>query len=95
LVLVVAAYALERNAPAELRSADVLRLPGIGLGIAGLALLFGATGYFKWIGTNVNPAGRALKLATGGIYQYTRNPMYVGGCLMFAGLGLAIPSVWL
>lgn len=95
LALVTAAFVLERAVPVELRWAHALKWPGIVMAVVGLTLLLGATGYFKVLGTNVNPAGRALKLATGGFYRYTRNPMYLGGCLLFAGLGLALPSVWL
>lgn len=89
------AYALEKLAPVDMRWASALRLPGIAVAIAGLAIALAGAGFFKLIGTNINPAGQALKLATGCIYRYTRNPMYLGALVLFTGLGLAIPSVWL
>jgi protein-S-isoprenylcysteine O-methyltransferase Ste14 len=45
-------------------------------------------------GTNVHPWKPSLHLATAGIFQYVRNPMYVGLMVMVGGLGLAFASDW-
>ena len=37
----------------------------------------------------------SLALATGGIYRWLRNPMYVGSALMLAGIGIALGSEWM
>jgi protein-S-isoprenylcysteine O-methyltransferase Ste14 len=34
------------------------------------------------------------ELATGGIYSYTRNPLYLGSILIAAGFAIAARSVW-
>ena len=52
-------------------------------------------GMFRSIGTAVNPTLPASKLAQGGIYAWTRNPMYVGFSLGAFGLSLAFSSAWL
>lgn len=49
---------------------------------------------FRRVGTNVPPWKPALALATGGVYRWLRNPMYVGAGLMVAGFGIAIGSEW-
>jgi protein-S-isoprenylcysteine O-methyltransferase Ste14 len=61
---------------------------------AGVAL--GLTGFrvFSRVGTNANPWLPAVHLATGGIYQWVRNPMYVGFALLVAGIGIALASTW-
>ncbi len=61
-----------------------------GAGVALAALL-----NFRAIGTTFDPTGPADALATGGIYRVTRNPMYLGAVLAFAGLGIVTGWTWL
>jgi len=68
---------------------------GWGLAAAGVAVAIAGVVQFKVIGTPVDPTGKAQALATGGIYSLTRNPMYLGAVVMFAGLALALKSVGL
>lgn len=80
--------------------ASVLNWPArIGFGVAlllgGAALAVAGEHAFKQVGTNVRPWRPALALATGGIYGYLRNPMYVGLILMLAGLAVLFASDWL
>ena len=63
--------------------------------LAGLAIAVAGVLHFRRIRTPVDPTSRATSMATGGIYAWTRNPMYLGTILAFAGLGLAWPSTWL
>ncbi|MBT8140504.1 MAG: isoprenylcysteine carboxylmethyltransferase family protein [Gammaproteobacteria bacterium] len=46
--------------------------------------------------TTVNPLApdKATSLVSGGVFQYTRNPMYVGLAILLAGIGLALGN-WL
>jgi len=61
---------------------------------AGGALVYLAEHQFRGVGTNVPPWKPSLKLATSGIYQWVRNPMYVGVGLMVAGVAIALGSDW-
>jgi protein-S-isoprenylcysteine O-methyltransferase Ste14 len=61
---------------------------GAGIGLAGILR-------FRAVGTSFDPTAPAAALATGGIYRYTRNPMYLGALVGFAGLGLALHWTWL
>lgn len=49
------------------------------LGTAGVAIAIIAMGYFRRAGTTVNPVepDKASQLITGGVYQLSRNPMYL------------------
>jgi len=65
-----------------------------------LVLVAGAVGLagmgaFRRAGTTVDPLDprRASALVTGGIFHYTRNPMYVGVVLALAGWGLRLGDV--
>jgi protein-S-isoprenylcysteine O-methyltransferase Ste14 len=67
---------------------------GLLLVAAGVALAFKGMQRFRESGTNIDPMQPALTLVTSGIYQYVRNPMYVGFGLIVAGLGIALASDW-
>ena len=63
---------------------------GIGLGIIGLSSGIMGVMQFKKAQTTPNPKeiDKATSLVTSGIYQYTRNPMYLGLVLMLLGWAL-------
>jgi protein-S-isoprenylcysteine O-methyltransferase Ste14 len=60
---------------------------------AALGMGLGAIRLFGNAGTHVEPWKPATALVTGGIYAYTRNPMYLGLALMHVGLSLIFDSV--
>jgi protein-S-isoprenylcysteine O-methyltransferase Ste14 len=76
------------NWPARIGIGAVLLLPGA-------ALVVVAERVFHRVGTNVPPWRPALALATGGIYAYMRNPMYVGAIVILAGIAAALASDWM
>ncbi|MFZ2844791.1 methyltransferase family protein [Psychrobacter sp.] len=63
---------------------------GIGLGIIGLSSGIMGVMQFKKAQTTPNPQAleKASSLVTSGIYQYTRNPMYLGLTLILLGWAL-------
>jgi protein-S-isoprenylcysteine O-methyltransferase Ste14 len=67
---------------------------GAVLAAAGLAVGFAGFRVFGRAGTNANPWLPAVHLATDGIFQWVRNPMYVGFALLVAGVGIALASTW-
>jgi protein-S-isoprenylcysteine O-methyltransferase Ste14 len=70
----------------------------LGLGallvLGGLALMQTAKRAFQHLGTEVKPWLPSTRIAASGPYRYMRNPMYVGGVLIIAGLALALGSDW-
>lgn len=90
------AWIMEKLVPVSMMMTEFsVRAAGWVVVAVGLAVAVAGIGYFQSIGTTVNPAGRASKLATGGIYAWTRNPMYLGTIIAFFGLALALGSAWL
>ena len=65
------------------------------IGAAGFAFMVAAHEKFKRIGTNVPTNLPATTFVVQGAYNYSRNPMYVGGSVFFLGIGLAIGSLWM
>lgn len=62
---------------------------GVLLFVGGLWLSIAGKLEFERAGTNVVPTQPALKLVTSGPYRFTRNPMYLGFLIAFAGFVLA------
>ena len=68
---------------------------GVILIAAGAALGLSAIRIFRAAGTHVEPWKPSLALATGGIFNWLRNPMYVGVTLILAGLAVLLASDWM
>ena len=62
------------------------------MGVGGLFALNGAREFNK-VGTNINPFQPALKLVTSGVYNYTRNPMYLGMVLFMLGFSIMLAGL--
>ena len=60
--------------------------------IGGLLLDGIAAGTFRRLGTPPEPWKPTTALATGGLYKYSRNPIYVGFAVTYAGFALAMDS---
>src|SRR6476469_7470694 len=56
--------------------------------VAGAAMMLAAAGLFRRLGTNVPPSQPTTLIATTGPYRWTRNPMYLGMALIYAGLSI-------
>ncbi|HET9716709.1 MAG TPA: isoprenylcysteine carboxylmethyltransferase family protein [Pseudolabrys sp.] len=68
---------------------------GIIVAASGLALLVPAMRSFRYAGTNPEPWKPSISLVTVGIFAWMRNPMYVGGILLLAGLAVLLASDWI
>jgi protein-S-isoprenylcysteine O-methyltransferase Ste14 len=50
---------------------------------------------FRSAGTNPEPWKPSTALVTDGVFGWLRNPMYVGGTLLLAGLAILLASDWM
>ncbi|MNJ28954.1 hypothetical protein D3C77_235100 [compost metagenome] len=60
--------------------------------IGGLLLDGIAAGSFRRLGTPPEPWKPTTALATGGLYRFSRNPIYVGFAVTYAGFAVAMDS---
>jgi protein-S-isoprenylcysteine O-methyltransferase Ste14 len=67
-------------------------LSGI-LVLVGFLVMFAGAGLFLRRGTAIIPFKPATHLVTSGIYGWTRNPMYLGMALTYAGLAVLLNSL--
>ena len=98
LAILVLAIALQWLAPLNLLAevASTSRIvAGTVVALAGALVVVSGQRALARRGTNVNPSLPTLALATGGVYRFTRNPMYVGGMTALAGIALIFALDWL
>jgi protein-S-isoprenylcysteine O-methyltransferase Ste14 len=69
---------------------------GIGWAFIGTGVTVGylALRSFSGAGTPFDPTARAERLVTFGLYNRTRNPMYLAALVAFFGMALATGNVW-
>jgi protein-S-isoprenylcysteine O-methyltransferase Ste14 len=68
-------------------------LLAVPLFVAGVALIVVALGLFRRAGTRPEPWQPSSTLVADGIYRFTRNPMYLGMALTYAGLAFGLDSL--
>lgn len=66
---------------------------GIALIVVGVSIAVTAAGLFWRAGTPVIPFEKSTALVTGGLFQFTRNPMYLGMIVLLLGAGVIFGSV--
>jgi protein-S-isoprenylcysteine O-methyltransferase Ste14 len=71
----------------------------IGLEVAtallGVTLIAGAVGLFRRTEQDLKPWTSTPEIISTGIYQFTRNPMYVGTALMQTSIGIGLKNGWI
>lgn len=60
--------------------------------VAGAAIMLTAIGLFRRADTNTAPWKTATSFVTDGVYRWTRNPMYLGMALIYAGIALILDA---
>lgn len=97
--VVVLGLLLDWLAPAYLLSlmlsvTERIMFPIVLIG-AGAAMGYSAIKAFRMAGTRIEPWQPSTALVKEGVFAWMRNPMYVGGALILAGLSIALVSDWM
>jgi len=91
LLSVFAKHAWPLNLDSE--SLSTLRHIGLAVTFVGVATLVWAYGSMARAKTTIDPRVHSSRIVTSGIYAYSRNPIYLGWCVLLAGRGLMNASV--
>lgn len=86
----IAIFACNTYFPGPRFSGPAAQLFGGALIVIGLCLLVFANGRFSRAGTGVIPFRNVSALVTDGIYNYTRNPMYLGMAAILFGTAITV-----
>lgn len=94
---VVVGAALQILYPLSIPFADVgpvAAVFGAALGLIGLVFVALARREFARSGQPTDPGKPTSRLVTTGVFTVSRNPLYLGGVLLLAGIGLAFNLIW-
>ncbi len=102
----VLAWFISNEVPAPVKIAEsVTTFLAIILGVVGLAVIISAMLEFYRAKTTINPTqpSNTSSLVTGGIYRFTRNPMYLALFLFLTGwvmhlgniIGMVVPFIFI
>lgn len=58
--------------------------------VAGAVVMLLAAGLFRRLGTRILPSRPTTLIATTGPYRWSRNPMYLGMALVYAGIAIGL-----
>ncbi|MEQ9463923.1 MAG: isoprenylcysteine carboxylmethyltransferase family protein [Haliea sp.] len=87
---ILAIFALNEFYPGVRFTSLASQLLGGVILVVGLALLVVAGGLFKRAGTDLIPFRNVSALVTGGVYRFTRNPMYLGMAAILLGVAVTV-----
>jgi protein-S-isoprenylcysteine O-methyltransferase Ste14 len=90
LILLIAMVALRILAPGPMVMSYPYNLAGVLVAALGLGLTLSGAGLFARIGTNIKTFNEPGTLVTGGLFRWTRNPMYLGFVLLLTGTATAL-----
>jgi len=71
-----------------------VRVVGVTLAVASIALAVWGSKTMRRAGTNVMPTKPALTIVTDGPFRFSRNPLYLANVIFYTGLSLAFNAVW-
>lgn len=67
---------------------------GLGIAVIGIGIAWKAVVQFTDAGTSVPLDEPTDALVTDGLYNWSRNPIYIGLCVLYVGLSIALTTVW-
>jgi len=89
----VLGFVLDWLHPVPLFPPTVARLLGVILFVLSVALAFWAQRELRRAGTNISPNQPTLALVTAGPYRRTRNPLYLAGLGVYAGVACLVNGI--
>ncbi len=95
LVLLLAAVGIEYLVPTTLGIPRPVGVAGLALVLFGIAVAILVNAEFKRRNTHIEPWKPTTEIVTTGFYRFSRNPIYLGFCLMDVGLGMYFDSLWM
>lgn len=95
IIIAIVMYSISKTMPSLQFSFNGSTLIAVGLIVLGLCIGMMGIAQFRKVQTTPNPQAldRVSSLVTSGIYQYSRNPMYLGLVLALLGWGFYLSHV--
>jgi len=93
LIAIIAMLVLNSLLPVAKIIPTLWNLCGLVFLVSGITLNLIADRAFQQVGTTVKPYQESSNLVTGGVFQISRNPMYLGMVLMLIGIAVLLRSL--
>lgn len=95
LAVIGAAWGIDGILPIPVAAGDGLRWTGLAL--VALAFLLALVSLLQFFAakTHVEPWRPTSSIIRGGVFRYSRNPIYLAFCIAAFGAGLALNSWWI
>jgi protein-S-isoprenylcysteine O-methyltransferase Ste14 len=90
----LAVYFLNRFVSLSFTFPKILVWVGYALILVGLGLAFSAVSRFVRARTTLDPHGSVSDIVTNGVYNFSRNPIYLGFVCLLIGFPLIFGSYW-
>jgi protein-S-isoprenylcysteine O-methyltransferase Ste14 len=94
VIHIVVAYVLGQLIPLPFAVSPLVENIGFAFVVMGFLLGVGALLEFRRAHTTLDPHGNVSEIVTGGIYRFSRNPIYLGFALMILGIPLNSGIYW-
>jgi protein-S-isoprenylcysteine O-methyltransferase Ste14 len=95
LILLLVACGVQYFWPVGIGSSSGLKYIGVGIGLLGIGITIRISRSFKRAEIHIEPWKPTTKIISTGMYAYSRNPIYVGFCLVPIGVGVFLNSFWI
>jgi protein-S-isoprenylcysteine O-methyltransferase Ste14 len=95
LLAIAAGFVVDYLYPVSLGVPAALQIIGAPVLVLGVALPILLSLSFRRVKTNIEPWKPTNVIITTGIYGYSRNPIYLGFCLISLGIGIWSNKLWL
>ena len=71
-------------------------LQNVGLGLSAIGFLLGLLAFYEFTKarTTLDPHGSVKNIVSGGVYRFTRNPIYLGFVCLLIGFPLILRTYW-
>jgi protein-S-isoprenylcysteine O-methyltransferase Ste14 len=93
LISIIVQFIVPFSSPPGILS-QVLILAGIAFSISGIGLIVAARREFARYGQPTDPGQPTSQVVKTGVFAISRNPLYLGGALLFGGIALTLNLLW-
>lgn len=81
--------------PVALGMPEAFAILGLLPVVLGIAIAIIINGSFKRVGTPIEPWKPTTAIVTTGLYVWSRNPIYIGFCMINIGIGIYSNNFWI
>ena len=95
LFFVLLAWGINTQWPLTINDHIIVKIIGVALTTTGILLILIAAWQFKQASTHIEPWKPTHHIVTSGIFDFSRNPIYLALGLITIGVGILVNMLWI